>query len=431
MIYVFIHTILQTKEIPFSLSISSDTSQETITKGFRPLRSIPNKHFETLGLNRLQTISQPAFCDIADELIDIFSNTTLNFTNKKQFNLLKGLFKMIGYNFAPNKTILNIRDIDEKLFSGQNSSRRTLLIYRHSDQYKNDAIRLLKETLSNTKQLRPTPTFNRNTNHLDLNAYKTASGVYYMKDDNDIIVYVGKSKNIKKRLKSHFQGELKTSNIDYNIIQSIDVEYYGNDFISQLVESESIKTLQPKYNTQQKVTPKPYIINIGKTAKGIKKIAIVRKEHQDNLPEKYYNRNSVKEILKDFCKQFELCPKFTGIERLKGACSQSEKGYCLGVCNGKETIEDYNFRFIKALEWFKNRNENIIYKLKGRTQREDAFIYTYNGIYEGFGFIEKDAPILKIDDTLDYLVTKPNNYDTARIVDGLDKHIKPDKVFKF
>ena len=80
---------------------------------------------------------------------------------------------------------------------------------------------------------------------------------------------------------------------------------------------------------------------------------------------------------------------------------------------------------------FKNRNENIIYKLKGRTQREDAFIYTYNSIYEGYGFIEKDTPISKIDDVLDYLIAKPNDYDTARIVDGLAKRIKFDKVFKF
>lgn len=431
MYFVFIHTIVQTKEIPFSISLSSNFSQEIITKRFRPLQTIPNKHFETLGLDRLQTISQPAFCDIADDLIDIFSSSTLVFANKMQFNLLKSLFKMISYKFAPNKTILNIRDIDEKLFFGNNSSHSTLLIYRHSDQYKSNAIQLLKETLSNTKQHRPIPTFTRNTDHLDLNAYKTGSGVYYMKNAEGIIVYVGKAKNIKKRLNSHFQGELKTSNIDYNTIQSIDVDYYGNDFISQLVESESIKMLQPKYNSQQKITPKPYIINIGKTAKGIKKLAIVRKEHQDNLPEKYYNRNSVKEILKAFCKMFELCPKFIGIERVKGACSQSEKGYCLGVCNGNETIDEYNLRVKNALDWFKSRNENIIYKLKGRTLREDAFIYTYNGIYEGYGYVEKDTPISKIDDALDYLVPKPNNYDTARIVDGLAKRIRPDNVFKF
>ena len=431
MFYIFLHTILTSIEIPFAISLKKTNSDDVLTFSFRPSKTISSQHFNKLKLDRLHVITSPPFCDIVDDVIETIIGHTVVFGNKTQFKLTRGLFKTIGFNFNPKKKVLALNSLEKDVLELNNIAIKCQLTFRHTENYRLSAINLIEKT---EREVIPNVVTNfsiSNFSHLNLNSFSNTAGVYYMRDSNNSIIYIGKAKQIKKRLKSHFSGQNKSSNIVYSDVNSIEVEYCGNDFIAQLIESSSIKKNQPKYNKQQKVTPKPYIINIGKTAKGIKKLSIIRKEHQDNLPERYYNRNSVKDILRTFCNEFNLCLKFTGVERVKGPCTNYVKGICYGICNNEEHMRSYNERVSEALKWFTKRNENVIYKLKGRSLQEDAFVYTFNGIYEGYGFIDKDAPVSNHNDILDYLIPQKNNYDTARIIDSLNKKIKTDSVYRF
>ena len=431
MLCIYLQTITTDKQavIPYRITVKTTESSEIRSFNFRPELTISKKTYEQHHLDRLSLLSAPPFCDIADDLIEIFQSNQLVFTETKQFQLLKSQFRTIGYNFnVQPKYLFYKTGIDQP---------NTIEIYLndhgffdlYSVDYATAFVELMHQYVNGIADLQRD--FISTTDHsknFDLSQYKMAPGVYYFLNAMEEVVYVGKAKNIRKRLQSHFSKQTTASAIDYEQVNQITVEYSGNDILAQLMESASIKALQPLYNTQQVIDPAPYIISRGNTAKGIHKLQIVRKPVKDAIPEKYFNRLSVKQALDNFCTDYDLCRKHCGLEKVKGPCSKVTRQYKDCVCNGKATIESYNKRFDIAFYQFKNRKVRKIYKLKGRDKDEDAFIYLVNGIYEGYGFIDKSEPISNVNDILGHLILQTNNYDTSRIVNALDKTIPAENI---
>lgn len=135
-------------------------------------------------------------------------------------------------------------------------------------------------------------------------------------------------------------------------------------------------------------------------------------------------RKSVVDSLKDFCNEFNLCRKHCGLEKVKGPCSNYSKNLISCVCSGGESIDNYNKRFQYGFDLFRRKSIRRIYKLKGRNLSEDAFVFKVNGIYEGYGYIEKSLNISIYNDILGYLVKQKNNYDTTRIIGSLKNSVK-------
>lgn len=75
------------------------------------------------------------------------------------------------------------------------------------------------------------------------------------------------------------------------------------------------------------------------------------------------------------------------------------------------------------------RRHDRFLERKSRKINKDAFIYLVNGIYEDYGFIEKEENIINENDILGHLIPQPNNYDTKRIVIKLDKKVLPLTTF--
>lgn len=431
MIFVFLQTINTGKRgvIPYRLTLKNDESVETVTFTFRPESVIPKKTYEQHHLDRMELLTAPPFCDYADEMIEIFQNNQLVFSDSKQFQLLKSQFRAIGYNFNLRPKYLFYGVIKDKLNAIEAYLENSRSHNQYNAAYAEMYVELMRiyqnESFNSQQSESSTSTLSHN---FALSTFKMAPGVYYFLDPLKEVIYVGKAKNIRKRLQSHFSKQTNSSNIDYSKVKNITVEYSGNDLLAQLIESADIKTLQPIYNTQQVEDPAPYIINKGKTAKGIFKLQITRKSINDTMPEKYFNRLSVKQSLENFCSEFYLCRKHCGLEKVKGPCSNFTVKNEKCVCADTETISDYNKRFEIALYNFKKRKDRKIYRLKGRHKNEDAFIYLVNGIYEGYGFIDKGESISNVNDILGHLIRQTNNYDTSRIVSGLDKSVAAENI---
>lgn len=429
MLFIYIQTIKITKkqEIPFRITIY-DSHSESQVHTLRPEISIPSKVYKICGLNRMALLSSPPFCDIADYLIELFQEQQLVFLDRNQFYLLKHQFKTIGYNFNTNPKVAFPSKLPKELafifFEAKHPQLSSVSFAQNIIGFMQNSI-LEKENFTEVEKA-----FRNNPLQELIASFKMKPGVYFFLDINDSVIYVGKAKNLRKRLQSHFSNQTVSSNIDYSKIEDITVIYTGSDFIAQLVESENIKNLKPVFNTQQVKDPAPYIISSGITAKGILKLKIVRKEIPNNLPEKYFNRDSVKKALRRFCISNNLCRKHCGVESVKGPCSKVTKLHLDCVCSGGETIEAYNMRFQKALDAFEQTKERFIYKVNGRSVTEDAFIYMVNGIYEGYGFIDKEEQSSNINDILGYLIPQKNNYDTSRIVSCLQKKISKENIFE-
>ncbi|MGC1471064.1 MAG: GIY-YIG nuclease family protein [Psychroserpens sp.] len=411
--------------IPFRIFVAEKDEVETTRHlTFYPQIVISKSVYASRNIDRTAIITSPPFCDIADELIDEFTNSKLIFSNRKQFQILKSQFKAIGYNFNIKPLIIwhsEKKELDEIT---------SIPSQKYSEQFGFDYVLKMFKAFSNKNIKQVQPPSEDLSNGISWKNYKPSAGVYLFYNSEEKVIYVGKAKNIRKRLQSHFSENGKRSNIDYSAVNDIEIIYTGNDCIAQLVESEKIKNLKPIYNTQQVNTSSPFIINKGLNAKGIIKLKIVRKDFLDNMSEKYFNRESVKQSLKQFCETHHLCRKFCGIEFAKGPCTRVTVENSTCICNGSETVEEYNERFNIAFREFQNKKTRSLYKLKGRNLNEDAFVYTINGIYQGYGFIDKFEEIRTESDILGFLIQQNNNYDTSRIVNSLKKLIKRENIIQ-
>lgn len=432
MIFTYVQYISKglKKRIPFRIVLFSAAFQEPYKVfNIRPAISIPKKIYNLNHLDRLEILASEPFCNSADELIELFQDQQLIFSEKEQFATLKSQFRTIGYNFItkpkiiwasgkkPNRTLEHLNEvISQQHITSSLSFAKVFL--EELQRFENLQSKDLEEYKLN--ESRPKA-------H-DISQYHQTAGVYFFLNSENEVIYVGKAKNIRKRLQSHFSNASRKSTIAYSQVQEIDVIYTGNDVIAQLIESENIKTLKPRFNTQQIKNPNPFMITYGTTASGISKIMITRKEFEDSLPEKYYNRKSVVDSLKVFCSEHNLCRKHCGLEKVKGPCSKVTKEHRECVCSGELLIADYNKRFQIAFDEFKGKTTRKIYKLKGRHSSEDAFVYEVNGIYEGYGYIEKSQFISNYNDILGHLNKQKNNYDTTRIISTLAQSLRKEAV---
>ena len=335
-----------TRKVPYRLTLLDRIDGSSMVHTFRPECTLPKRLCEQLKVDRMELLNAPVFCELADTLMDTFQDRSLKFLDSRQFVLLKALFRTIGFNFnllpryyfTGSKKDRELQDaVELKLSRKQNPYHQEyaiqlLNILDHHQEIKADYDKLAVHRYDNRiKNL--------------ITTIKNAAGVYFFYDEYGTVLYVGKAKRLKKRLQSHFSNQLKSSHIDYSMVKDISVEYTGNDWIAQLVESANIKRIQPRFNVQQMDDPAPYIINIGTTAKGVFKASIVRKDYTDNLPEKYFNRSSVKMALEQSCTSNHLCRKHCGLEKIKGPCTRYRVRGLPCVCAGSIELSTYNARF--------------------------------------------------------------------------------------
>ena len=89
-------------------------------------------------------------------------------------------------------------------------------------------------------------------------------GVYIFKNENENILYIGKAKNIKKRVKQHFQKQQKWIWDFIEDIADVEVLECENEKEAMLLEAELIKRYQPKFNIEWKDDKNYFFVGITK-----------------------------------------------------------------------------------------------------------------------------------------------------------------------
>ena len=100
------------------------------------------------------------------------------------------------------------------------------------------------------------------------------------------------------------------------------------------------------------------------------------------------------------------------------ACFHFQLQQCRGICSEKETIESYNKRVHKAIKSLGLQTDNLIIKESGRNDKEHGFILILNGIYQGFGYINKNLKLDSPEDYLLYVKPQKDNRDIHRILNS-------------
>lgn len=190
----------------------------------------------------------------------------------------------------------------------------------------------------------------------DLETLPESPGVYLMYGENDLPLYIGKSKNIKDRILSHFGDDLNSQTemkISQQVTRIAHVSTAG-ELGALFLESKLIKQMLPLYN---------------KRLRNSRKMILLKKEVDENgyeriVREPFINGESLgdvqsvvgicksereaKEFLYGVAKDYSLCPKLLGLEKASKDCFYNRLGYCSGACMQKEASLRYNMRMITA-----------------------------------------------------------------------------------
>lgn len=193
----------------------------------------------------------------------------------------------------------------------------------------------------------------------------TCSGCYIMKDINGNIIYVGKAKNLKRRVNSYFnrtQKNIKTENLVGNIAD-FDYIVTNTEYDCLMLENNLIKKYKPHYNILLKDDKNfPYIkINL---KKDYPKFEITRKLKKDNA--KYFgpyfagvNAYQILDIV-NYAFELRTCNEnFSANKRLKRACIYYNMGLCSAPCIHNISKQEYLQNVQNAIDFLNGDTKRV------------------------------------------------------------------------
>ena len=339
-----------------------------------PGSAIPYWITKLTGITNSDVADAPYFDDVAGEIYRILDGAIFVAHNVRfDFSFVKRQLEANGYTFRP-KLFCTVR-MSRKLYAEHKGHSLEKIIARHaiSTNDRHRAYADAKAILDFTKlaiaekgidAFRESAALQMKTKTLPPNVDETVfanlpetPGIYIFEDDVGQPLYVGKSVNIRARVRSHFANdtkivkEMKISLASHNI-SFIQTE---TEIEALLLESAKVKELQPIHNRMLRRKTQQAVLVKTETEDGYTSIAIENRQldeetELDSIYGVYTTRMQAKTRLDSFMKTFQLCPKLLGLESGKGACFRSQLGLCKGACIGKEPAELYNRRVEYALE---------------------------------------------------------------------------------
>ena len=256
---------------------------------------------------------------------------------------------------------------------------------------------------------------------MDITALPQTPGVYFFKNEAKKIIYVGKAKNIKKRVLSHLYAKASKEIALAQETHHIDYEQTGNELTALLLESHHIIKHYPKYNKVQKRPTTTFQIINYTNRKGILQLAIGKTKTTTNSIATLYSNALAIEHLENLCQEYELCPRYCSLQGQGNACSHYKIKKCNGICQDLEDAQVYNKRVKEAIYSFQQQQDSYIIKGKGRTPTEISIILIEQGEYKGFGFIDSQESIAYFEDFATYITRYKSSYYTSKILQSYHK----------
>ncbi len=210
--------------------------------------------------------------------------------------------------------------------------------------------------------------------NIDWNTIPTDPGVYLWKDKHNQVIYVGKAKNLRNRMKQYFITDLPPKNklLVKNIV-NFDYQISSSEIDALLLEETLINKYEPKYNIKIKSSKTyPYIefnftndISL-KTSKTLK----FKKGTKYFGPyPSGFNANRLINILGSAL-PIDKCLK----PKSGTPCLNYEMDRCLGQCINQENLNKKEFVINQINEFFKGNTEYVIDKINNRINKNNEIL---------------------------------------------------------
>lgn len=370
-----------------------------------PLQPIPHFIQTLTGITDEMVADAPSFEEIAAEVFDLLNDKVFVAHNVNfDFSFLNHALQMNGYHLNVKK-LCTVR-LTRKIFSGLPSyslgnicrSFHIPIQNRHRAEGDAQATVLLFEKLL----------LNDSENHIQQFLKKSSKeqylplhlpkeqieqlprkpGVYYFRNQKGKVVYVGKAKSLKHRVRSHFThngiGRQKQEFI--RNVHHISYQQCGTELMAAILEETEIKKFWPIYNTSRKQASVQYGLYVFEDQKGYTRLAIEKKRkhlqpvHTFGLMWEGYR------ILWNLIERYQLSPELCFLDKTKYEGEYHTR---------YDAPDTYNLRVEKALRTLHDELPSFAVLGDGIEENQYSCLLMERGKFFGMGYI----PVtMKLDD---------------------------------
>ncbi len=374
----------------------------------------------------------PKFYEIAKRIVEITTDCILVAHNAQfDYRILCTEFRRLGFEYE-RRTLCTV-ELAKQLIPEQPSYSLGKLVRSLgipvSDRHRaaGDAqatVKLFKMLMAkdSTKTIiqnavRLDPKYQLEPKHLDIiESLPTATGVYYIHKSDGEIIYIGKSKNIKRRINQHFTSTNHKSKKIQQLVSTVTYEATGSELVALLKESEEIKRNKPIFNRALRRTIFTHALYSFTDANNYLNLKIDIADGRKKSITTFSNRQSGKNFITKAVEDYSLCQKLTGLYKTKTSCFNYDIKTCNGACVQKEGPEAYNERVEMLIDKNSYANKNMVIIDKGRDIDERSAILIKNGVFKGLGFFNLNYQINRIEVLESIITPMQNNRDTQHII---------------
>ncbi len=204
-----------------------------------------------------------------------------------------------------------------------------------------------------------------------------------------------------------------------NEIHHIAFELTGNELIALIFESQEIRRLWPKYNLAQKYRTEEWgIYDYEDRNTDICDFCVNTVSKGAHPLITFSSKGDAWNFWWEKVKEFELCPKLSGLQVAKGPCFSYQSGTCGGACQEIESVKKYNKRAQKAIHSFFEQGNTLAIIGQGRKATEQSLVLVENGNYVGFGFFDKQEKIGDVETAKNFVKTGKENRTVQNLVNS-------------
>ncbi len=388
----------------------------------------------------------PKFYEIAKRVVEITEDTIIVAHNAQfDFRILQTEFRRLGFPFD-RKTLCTV-ELSKKLIPDLPSYSLGKLVRSLgipvTDRHRasGDAlatVKLFKLLLNKDSEktiiqeaLNKKPKKQLEPKLVDIvSDLPSSTGVYYIRNVNNTIIYIGKSKNIRKRVNQHFTGTSPKAKKIQMQVTSVTHEATGSELVALLKESEEIKRNKPILNRALRRSSFTHALYSFIDNEGYMNLKLDKADGRKKSITTFTNRQSGKDFLFNTVDKFNLCQKLAGIYKTKASCFNYDVKKCNGACISKETPESYNKRVSELIDKYSYRNQNMVIVDRGREIDERSAILIKDGVFQGLGFYNLNYQINNIEILESIITPMENNRDNQHIIQSYLRRNKRLKVIQ-
>ncbi len=370
-----------------------------------PHQSIPRYIQGFTGITDEMVQDAPSFDEIAEKVFTILQGNVFVAHNVNfDYSFIRAHLEHCGYSFNAKK-LCTIR-LARQIFPGLPSyslgnlchSLDIELVNRHRAGGDAEAtVVLFKKLLDNDTKDLIRASLHRNSkeqalppnvpqSHFD--ALPRTPGVYYFHDQKGKVIYVGKAKNIRSRVNSHFSNN-SDSRQKQNFLRNtygITFQPTATELMAAILESTEIRKLWPQFNTSQKRQEEVFGIFVYEDQNGYMRLAIEKNRRNSNPIYTFHYKVDGHGVLRKLMKEYTLCPKLCFMQTGNDPCVGMAEEHCHGACEKKEAPAAYNERILQAIASLTKKPSYVVLD-KGLTDKELSCIMVVKGSFFGMGYL--------------------------------------------